>query len=353
LSSVSFMGFNTSRSVLVSMVKDPDVASLNLDDFQVPEIKKPKNPKLKKIPGNLKRSVHPHGDPLTLSWSKAMYAKGIIKVKKLIYQKMKVTNAKVSLIINRGILKIASVTGDTYQGKLAGSLTLSGRTKVGKVNAYFKLSNAHVRPLLEDRFGKTRYPIAGTANISIALTTASTTRAGLTKNLNGKGSFIVTNGVIHNFDLSGALNKVFSFIKRTKAKKSTDKNTPFRRLSSTFSIRKGVLHSRDLLLDSPAMKVKGHGTVNFMDQGIHFRLAVHPSGPETSALVKNVTALLGGSVPIEIRGTLSHPKVLPDFNAIPTNLLKAPLKFFEENGKIEPTKPVKKILEGLGLDKLF
>ena len=325
------------------------VKRFNLDDFQPKSSNK--SAKNSKGTGRTAASAST-SDPLTLGWSKAMHITGNVTIEQLIYQNMKLAHLSVGVDINRGQLSLNTISAGAYKGTVKGSVKLNGRQSTATVGSSLSLRNAQVEPLMTDRFGNIKYPIAGTANVKAKISTAGRSQSAMKGNMRGNGRFSVTNGEIKNLNVNNALNQVLAFLTKTKATSSGDKHTPFKQFSGTYTMKNSVMTLKNILLDSPTMKMKGWGTINFVSQAIHIRLTIHPASEKSSGLVTSVTNLLGGSVPIEIKGTLSKPYVEPDLNAIPKQLLKAPEKVLKaitgevtEDGKIDPVKPVKDVIK--------
>jgi uncharacterized protein involved in outer membrane biogenesis len=116
---------------------------------------------------------------------------------------------------------------------------------------------------------------------------------------NGELKLFMTGGNLSSLlvDLSG-----LEFGSAVLSALGLPKQTAVRCLVTDFALRKGILDTRTLLLDTEAANVTGKGNINLQNETIDYRIRTEPKHFTLGSL----------PAPIDITGTLKHPSVAPD-----------------------------------------
>jgi AsmA protein len=145
----------------------------------------------------------------------------------------------------------------------------------------------------------------GTAQLDAAL--AGPLDAVLARTLQGRARVVVSDGVVHQFPLLGAINSAL------RLTGGDMRDTKFERLSGTVSIANGRATSDDLLLEAGHITVAAAGTIG-VDRTLDLRGRAVMSAERTAAAVASVRELArlrrSGRIelPLTISGTLDNPR---------------------------------------------
>ncbi|HRE32002.1 MAG TPA: AsmA-like C-terminal region-containing protein, partial [Candidatus Berkiella sp.] len=127
-------------------------------------------------------------------------------------------------------------------------------------------------------------------------------------------------GVIEGIDVKYYLNLAQALLKKVDSKETDNKHTPFGSLQATLLFNNNVMDNNDLLIKSNDFTAKGEGSINMNSQTIAYKiqaLKTYQDGKEH----KNAYPLA-----IRIKGSLSSPKVEPDYDVYLKKLMQQEMK---------------------------
>jgi len=88
-----------------------------------------------------------------------------------------------------------------------------------------------------------------------------------------------------------------------------------------------VAGTNDILGTTTFMKVTGKGNVNLPKQTLDYDMnATMTAGSKLAGCAQMDKQLLGQSFPLDVSGTITEPKVMPDFGELAKNVLKKQLE---------------------------
>jgi hypothetical protein len=179
-------------------------------------------------------------------------------------------------------------------------------------------TNTNLRLLMNDLTSPTNN-LDGQMNVNLTITDAHTENA---LSWNGYGDAQLRDGLIWSIPIFGVLSKPLDAIVPGVG------NSPVSSATASFVISNSVIHSRDLEMRSPAMRLQYRGTVDF-DGQVQARVTAEPLrgtpllGPVVNVALWPVTRLFQ----YKITGSLADPKPEPVY--IPKILL-SPFKTLED-----------------------
>ena len=148
----------------------------------------------------------------------------------------------------------------------------------------------------------------------------------------GKGAITIKDGEIYQLNLDNLLNnlkeklnnlmnnpKAFDksiFLNDWDSSKYTQGNTPFKLASIQYQFQKGTLTSDSILLQTDKLQAKGKGALYLSNMDMNSTLQVILNSNNTDLNLQKIQAILGGSFPLVVSGTIEHPEVRPDFKII-------------------------------------
>jgi len=200
----------------------------------------------------------------------------------LTLQKLPIHNAALKATGQGGLLTLANLRGDLYEGNFETTGTLDVRQPVPALNLQTKISRVPAEKILESQ-GKNP-PVKGLVTLNSNLTGNGNSQKALIETLNGNASFVINNGVLLNANLEQQLCKGIATLNRkTLSGEPRGKDTPFQELKGNLTLRNGVASNPDLKVRIPGMTVNGDGDIDLRVLGMDYRVGIIVEG-DTSAM---------------------------------------------------------------------
>ncbi|MFQ5467289.1 MAG: AsmA family protein, partial [Kiloniellaceae bacterium] len=272
------------------------------------------------------------GEPAPAGWSDAPIALDGLKaanvdftltVGEILAQDIKVGRSAVRAVLKDGLLKVDLSELNLYGGTGTGRITVDARGPVPAVTKTFAIQGIQARPFLTDAAGFERLEGVGRMDISIA--TKGRGQKAMVEALDGKGAVKFENGAIVGINLAAMARNVGSAFLDPGADKT--QKTDFAELSGTFTIDKGQLSNKDLLLLNPLIRLTGAGTVDLPARTLKYRVE-----PKVVASVEGQGGAAGAAgiaVPVIIEGPWDNLSYKPDLAGLATGALADPTKAVE------------------------
>ncbi len=234
---------------------------------------------------------------------------GNFKVEQLQAAKIKINKVEMKMHYVNGVLDLAPVTGNLYQGTLEALLAVNFNNPAPQYMLKAKLLNVEAEPLLQDLSeAEQKIKMLGAGNIDLSVSSSGKENKALMQNLNGTGHIAFNNGALSGIDIGYLIDSASAIATQNAAKLTSSDKTNFGNLTGSFVIHNGILTNDDLVLNSPRFDTKGKGTINLIDQTIDYSLQAAVKDSQISA-IKNLSGL---TIPIQITGNLSNPRVRLD-----------------------------------------
>ncbi len=198
---------------------------------------------------------------------------GKLSIAQFIASGAKMSNVIIILKADKGVVKLAPLKANLYDGSINLKATIDARNKTPKLTIVNELKNVQIGDLLQDTTGSQEFTGAG--NISSNITTAGNDKDTIIKNTNGTSKFLITDGHIKKLDILGTIRKADALLKgKTLPSTEQDNNTKFTDLKGTLKIKNGVIHNNDLSSKSPLMVLTGEGYADFPKEYADYTLKV-------------------------------------------------------------------------------
>ncbi len=198
---------------------------------------------------------------------------GKLSIAQFIAAGAKMSNVVIVLKADKGLVKLAPLKANLYEGNINLKTTIDARNKTPKLTIINELKNVQIGDLLQDTTGSQEFTGAG--NISANITTAGNDKDTIIKNTNGTSKFLITDGHIKKLDIIGTIRKADALLKgKTLPTTEQDNNTKFTDLKGTLKIKNGVVHNNDLSSKSPLMVLTGEGYADFPKEYADYTLKV-------------------------------------------------------------------------------
>ncbi|HZS85424.1 MAG TPA: AsmA family protein [Stellaceae bacterium] len=217
------------------------------------------------------------------------------------FHKIKIGASALALHLKDAKLALDLSKMQLYGGGGKGSLKLDGAGPVPALDAAFTLDKVEAEPLLKDAMDFDR--VKGSANAEVTLQSQGKSERELIAALGGKGSIRFADGAVKGINIGALVKNLANTLLNAGAQ--ANEQTEFSNLTGTFTITKGILDNKDLLLKAPLLSATGAGTVDLPQRTVDY-------------LIKADAA--GLTVPIAVTGPWSDLKYRPQ----PEALLKNP-----------------------------
>ncbi len=238
--------------------------------------------------------------------------KGKFKIDTVEAKQVKLTNVMVPMHYQIGVLELAPITADFYQGSLQSTVKVNLTGVVPQIAMDSKLTSVHIEPLLQDLGGNNqKLKLQGVGDIALQVTTVGSSSDAIVKNLNGTGQVNFNQGVLQGMDIGYLIDSAYSVLKQKALTTTNTKQTQFDSLTGNLVFRDGVMVNDDLVLNSPRFKTDGKGSIDLVNQKIDYHLQTVLSQATTDQ--KNDWGnLYGLPIPINIAGYLKDPAIRLD-----------------------------------------
>ncbi len=202
------------------------------------------------------------------------------------YKKFLLTDLSTKITWDQGLLTVERISGDTNEGQLAGQVKV--RTKNGHIEqarSIFRASGLPVERLLS--------PFQEPPVLTGWLTTSGRLQAEFERGVLLPGAvssrrpvqILVEDGRLYHVPVLSTLLTVLNLPAVLQGEVNLDKDgMPFNRLTFTGSMNNGVLNAKELLLDSPVLKISGTGRYDLVADKFDMVLATSPLGSYSEIL---------------------------------------------------------------------
>jgi AsmA protein len=235
---------------------------------------------------------------------------GTVNIGQLTAYKLHSSDIQLQVSAHDGLVRLSPAKAKLYNGAYNGDVSVDVRGAQPRISLNERLSGVQAGPLLKDLMGKEL--VTGTANADAKITGTGQDPAAIQKTLNGTAGFSFKNGALKGVNIAGLIRTARARLKGEAVPATGPEQTDFTELSGTAKITNGVLHNDDLSLQSPLLRVAGKGTADLPKQTIDYLLTTKIVGSLTGQGGKDLEQLKGIAIPIRITGTFNQPKFRPD-----------------------------------------
>jgi len=218
-------------------------------------------------------------------------------------------NAKLVAGLMTAVLPQFQIYGGSGQMNLALNGAKSRPTLKSKLN----LKKIQIQPFLQKSADLDF--LSGAADVVLDVVSSGTSQSEFISGLNGTGKFSVTDGALKGVNIPGLLRNIQSG-RLDKLVSKPSETTDFSELTASFSIDRGVVSNKDLLMKGPLLRMSGKGLINLPTERIDYGVTPKLVG---SLAGQGGTDATGISVPLLIKGPLASPSIQPDLQGLLTS----------------------------------
>jgi AsmA protein len=282
--------------------------------------------------------------PIDVSGMRAADVDLALSVGSIRLRKIQTGKGVFGLVLTNGRLIATLDELALYQGQTKGRVVVDGSGPALGVEANLTATGLQAEPLLMATSDSDR--ISGTATAETSLTSQGRSQRDLISGLNGNGNVAFANGALKGIDLVAMVHNVSSAFSTAGGAEKTD----FGEMKGSYTITDGIVHNDDLSLQSPALQLSGKGTVDLPQKTLSYR--IEPKFAGTSESQFGVKELAGVTVPILIDGPWNNLSYRPDLEGVLKQQLSDPGKLLgtvtgKKNGGVKLPSDVQKLLPNL------
>ncbi len=232
---------------------------------------------------------------------------GDITIDKLKTNNAKMQNVKADVVVNRGLVTLKSFTANLYQGSVSASALVDTRKTPATYTVKKSVKGVKVQPMLKDVLDNDM--LEGTGNIEVNAQGKSLTPTGIQKNLVGTVAINFADGAVNGINVAHLLRTNYAKITGGNVTEADQvKKTDFSAMTATLKLDKGNITTNNLHMQSPALRIRGQGKANYLDETVDFTLSTSVVGSLKGQGGKDVDELRDVTIPINISGKWSEPK---------------------------------------------
>lgn len=234
------------------------------------------------------------------------------------YKQVPLKDVSARISIRDGVVEVERLTAAAEGGTLAGRFVVrlpeKGPAEAETVVRLAQFPFARLAHL----FGTKEHPIVGTLGLSSTLQGHGKNPRGVLPTLNGTVDLLIEHGRILKLTVMSKILTIMNLPVLLQGKVNLAKDgMPFDKISGTFTISNGIVASKNIIVDSPVMKMSGAGKYNLTADQLDFVLAVSPFG-SYSEFIRSIPLfgkLFAGerkgidTALFEVKGPLNDPRV--------------------------------------------
>jgi AsmA protein len=208
------------------------------------------------------------------------------------------TTAEGDFRYRRGVLTIQRLRGGFYGGSLSSGASLDWRGRPSRTSITAHLEGVQTEPLLK-ALQEERWTLSGIMTLDSNLVLFGDPGTGALARAVGHSDLVVTGGRLTGYPPLERVTRSFDPV--LKGAGTSSALNEFDRLSAHWTLDKGTLRTRDLLLQREGAKLLAAGSMNLQDQRLDF---------DVTARVARAT------LEAKVSGTTTDPVVTPQVGRI-------------------------------------
>lgn len=253
---------------------------------------------------------------LPMDMLRALDIRGTLGIGELIISKATLSNVSLKLNAKDGVIKLAPVTANLYEGSYQGNVNLNATGEQPALAFTTALAGVNIESLLADMTGE-EAKLTGMANIDADLNARGAGAAGMKKTLTGTAKLRFENGAYKGINLGHFLRQANAVLEgKSLSDVPESQQTDFSEMTATLNITNGLIKNDDLSAKSPAIRVAGAGQADLVSEKIDYTVQVSVAKTSKGQGGKGLEAVGGYTVPVHCKGTFAEPDCKPDFEGL-------------------------------------
>jgi uncharacterized protein involved in outer membrane biogenesis len=247
---------------------------------------------------------------------------GTVRVAQLGLAGLKFADVGARIVLGQGNAELTNARAKLYGGEFAGNFHVRAAGNEPGLALDGHASGLELTPLIA-ALTASQPNFSGVGTFDIDLAGKGRTVIDNVRTAAGKVNFAIHDGAIKGFNLGSTLCTVYNATQRVGGPRGEQpKQTSYQVMQGSATVADGVAHSNDLLARTSFMDVTGKGSLGLVEQKLDYDLEAKLTGRVAIPGCETMNGLVGESLPLDIKGTITDPKVTPDFSEIIKRRLK-------------------------------
>ena len=226
------------------------------------------------------------------------------------------TGFSTGIDVAEGIGRIEPLVADLYGGEFQGGAEFDVRAGGPLVSLQGSVYDVDIEGLLTGLSGEPART-SGTGIVDVELTGLGDNLDEVLSTATGSIEFALRDGTMEGFNLDHTLCNLYNQLGGYPRPAPTAVNaTGYTLLRGTAQVRDGIAQTTDLLGNMATIEVTGGGRVDMVNFGIDFDLDAEMTTPNRIPGCDTMDGLVGRSIPVVVGGTVSEPRIGPDFEEL-------------------------------------
>ncbi len=223
------------------------------------------------------------------------------------------TEVSTGIEVGGGRASLSPARAQLYGGEFDGALHVDTTSEPG-MRLVGRATSLRLEPLITALTGDANFSGIGDFDLDLAGRGAKIIDNVATAN--GNVRFEMRDGAIDGFNLGRGMCVVYNATQRLPAPAEQPDVTEYQLIRGTASVRDGVASSNDLLARASFIDLTGRGTLVLAEQRLDYSLEATLTGSTGIRGCEAMDDLVGESLPLVLRGTVTDPQIRPDFSEI-------------------------------------
>lgn len=231
---------------------------------------------------------------------------GKANIGKLTISKLHLDEIRTTIKAKDGVIKLAPISAQLYQGNYEGNTTLDARGETPHFTLKESLQNIQAGPLLKDFMDNDI--VSGKGSLNLDLTAQGHSPDEITRSLNGSLNLSFANIAMKGLNIAGKAREAKARIKGEKLAEEAARPTDFSEVKGTFQVKNGVVSGNDLGAKAPFARVNGAGTIDLVQTSLDYMVTAKIVASTKGEGGADLDALKGLTIPVRITGPFTAPK---------------------------------------------
>jgi AsmA protein len=252
---------------------------------------------------------------LKLPENNTMRLDGTMQIADLRLAGMQFNDVGSRILIGDGDAKLEGARARLYGGSFAGNFHVRAAGATPGLALDGKASGLQLQPLIEALTGHAAN-FSGTGAFDLNLSGAGRTIIENVQTAGGNVAFQMDDGAIKGFNLGRTLCAAWNLKEGAPQPREQPAQTAYEFMKGSAVVTAGTAQSSDLLVRTSFMDINGRGTLGLVEQTLDYDLDAKLTGRIAIENCETMDGLVGESIPFNIRGTVTDPRITPDFSKI-------------------------------------
>jgi uncharacterized protein involved in outer membrane biogenesis len=252
---------------------------------------------------------------LKLPENNTMQLDGTMQIADLRLAGMQFNEVGSRILLGNGDAKLEGARARLYGGSFAGNFHVRAAGATPGLALDGKASGLMLQPLIEALTGHPAN-FSGTGSFDLNLAGSGRTIIENVQTAGGSVAFQMDDGAIKGFNLGRTLCAAWNLKEGAAQPREQPARTEYEFMKGSAAVTAGTAQSSDLLVRTSFMDINGRGTLGLVDQTLDYDLDAKLTGRIAIENCETMDNLVGESIPFNIRGTVTEPRITPDFSKI-------------------------------------